>query len=448
MSTRPPLLPILSINFIGTLGFSIVLPFLVFLVTDWGGNAFIYGLTGATYSVFQLIGAPLLGRWSDRIGRRRVLLVSQAGTLVSWLVFLIAFVLPQTTLVNADSCLTGPFALTLPLVVLILARALDGLTGGNVSVANAYLADISDDDMRAANFGKMAVSSNLGFVAGPAIAGILGATALGAFAPVAAAALISLITTVFIAFGLPESTLCVLTDNPEQTSVRKLFGQEQRDCFEVRSAQPLSARVVLERRGLLATLTMHFLVMLGFNFFYVAFPVFAVVDLGWSLTQTGTFFAVMGLLMAGVQGPVLGWVTTRLSERALIIGGSVLLSGGFWLYDSMTSTEIYLGATLMAAGNGVMWPSVQSMLARVAGKSSQGAIQGFAGSLGAVASILGLLLGGVLYTAIGSSVFLVSTGVTLVVTLIGSMTGGALPPNDERDAQQPVVKVTTPRAEA
>ena len=193
---------------------------------------------------------------------------------------------------------------------------------------------------------------------------------------------------------------------------------------------------------------MHFLVMLGFNFFYVAFPVFAVVDLGWSLTQTGTFFAVMGLLMAGVQGPVLGWVTTRLSERALIIGGSVLLSGGFWLYDSMTSTEIYLGATLMAAGNGVMWPSVQSMLARVAGKSSQGAIQGFAGSLGAVASILGLLLGGVLYTAIGSSVFLVSTGVTLVVTLIGSMTGGALPPNDERDAQQPVVKVTTPRAEA
>jgi MFS family permease len=152
--------------------------------------------------------------------------------------------------------------------------------------------------------------------------------------------------------------------------------------------------------------------------------------------------------MAGVQGPVLGWVTTRLSERALIIGGSVLLSGGFWLYDSMTNTEIYLGATLMAAGNGVMWPSVQSMLARVAGKSYQGAIQGFAGSLGAAASILGLVLGGVLYTAIGSSVFLVSTGVTLVVTLIGSMTGGALPPNDERDAQQPVAKVTTPRAEA
>ena len=72
-----PLFPILAVNFIGTLGFSLVLPFLVFLVTDWGGNAFIYGLAGATYSAFQLIGAPILGRWSDQVGRRRVLMLSQ-----------------------------------------------------------------------------------------------------------------------------------------------------------------------------------------------------------------------------------------------------------------------------------------------------------------------------------------------------------------------------------
>ena len=85
------LLPILSINFVGTLGFSIVLPFLVFLVTKWGGNAVIYGLMGATYSAFQLIGAPILGRWSDRYGRRKILLVSQLGTLISWMIFLTAF---------------------------------------------------------------------------------------------------------------------------------------------------------------------------------------------------------------------------------------------------------------------------------------------------------------------------------------------------------------------
>ncbi|MDH3691775.1 MAG: MFS transporter, partial [Gammaproteobacteria bacterium] len=97
-STAISLLPILSVNFVGTLGFSIVLPFLVFLVTKWGGNALIYGLLGATYSAFQLIGAPILGRWSDRYGRRKILLLSQLGTLLSWMIFLGAFLLPENAL--------------------------------------------------------------------------------------------------------------------------------------------------------------------------------------------------------------------------------------------------------------------------------------------------------------------------------------------------------------
>ena len=223
------LLPILAINFIGTLGFSLVLPFLVFLVTDWGGNALVYGLTGATYSTFQLVGAPVLGRWSDRYGRRRILLLSQAGTLVSWLIFLGAFALPRTELLQVDSAISGRFVLTLPLVVLIVARALDGVTGGNVSVANAYLADVTTEDQRATAFGRMAVSSNLGFVLGPAIAGVLGATALGPLAPVGAAAAISLVATLAIFYRLPESNPCVLSAPPERLSVRKLFGQEQRD---------------------------------------------------------------------------------------------------------------------------------------------------------------------------------------------------------------------------
>ena len=79
--------PVLVVSFIGTMGFTIVLPFLVFLVTGFGGNGFIYGLVGATYPAFQFVGAPVLGRWSDRFGRKRVLLVSQAGTLVSWMIF-------------------------------------------------------------------------------------------------------------------------------------------------------------------------------------------------------------------------------------------------------------------------------------------------------------------------------------------------------------------------
>jgi MFS family permease len=426
MATPRPisLVPILAINFIGTLGFSIVLPFLVFLVTDWGGNALVYGLTGATYSTFQLIGAPVLGRWSDRYGRRRILLLSQAGTFLSWLIFLCAFALPRTELLRVDSAFSGQFVLTLPLLVLIVARALDGVTGGNVSVANAYLADVTAENKRAAAFGRMAVSSNLGFVLGPAIAGVLGATAFGPLAPVAAAGAISLVATLAIAFRLPESSPCVLAAPPERLSVRKVFGQEQRDCFELRGAPPVSILRLARQSGVLRVMTMHFLVMLGFNFFYVTFPIYAVGVLQWSLTATGTFFAVMGLAMVIVQGPVLSWMSRRVREPPLVVGGSVLLATSFWLFDTGSTVQIYLAVVLLAFGNGVMWPSVLALLSKAAGKRYQGAVQGLAGSMGAVASVTGLILGGVLYAAIGTRVFWLSAAATLVVALVGLTTTG------------------------
>ena len=211
-------------NFVGTLGFSIVVPFLVFLVTQWGGNALVYGLIGATYSAFQLIGAPILGRWSDRYGRRKILLLSQLGTLVSWIIFLIAFFVPVRILGDIDSTTLGQFTLTLPLVLLFLARAADGITGGNISVANAYLADITDEEDRSRNFGRMALSGNLGFVLGPALAGLLGATIYGAILPVVAALAISFLATVIIVFGLKEFDPCILTRAPGPRSMRKVFG--------------------------------------------------------------------------------------------------------------------------------------------------------------------------------------------------------------------------------
>src|SRR5215210_3779169 len=120
------LFPLLLINFIGTLGFSIVLPFLVFLVTEFGGNAIVFGILSATYPAFQLIGAPILGRWSDIYGRKKVLLLSSGGTLAGWMIFLIALFLPVNNLFNVNSTIIGTFAITLPLAALFLARAIDG----------------------------------------------------------------------------------------------------------------------------------------------------------------------------------------------------------------------------------------------------------------------------------------------------------------------------------
>ena len=192
------LLPLLSVNFIGTLGFSIVLPFLVFLVNRLGGNAFIYGLASSMYPAFQLIGAPILGRWSDIYGRKKILFLSQLGTLLSWIIFLGALFIPVVTLFKVDSKILGAFTFTLPLAIIFFARAFDGLTGGNISVANAYLADITAEKDRNRNFGKMSISSNLGFIVGPALAGILSVTQYGDAAPVLGAIIISLIGTLLI----------------------------------------------------------------------------------------------------------------------------------------------------------------------------------------------------------------------------------------------------------
>ena len=170
---QPSLFPLLLVNFVGTLGFSIVLPFLVFVVMKFGGNAIVYGLLAATYPAFQLIGAPILGKWSDIYGRKKVLLLSNIGTAVGWILFLFALFLPAEKS-SIDIVFFGTFVFILPLLILFLARAIDGITGGNISIANAYLADISSDSTRSKKFGKMAISSNLGFILGPALAGILG----------------------------------------------------------------------------------------------------------------------------------------------------------------------------------------------------------------------------------------------------------------------------------
>ncbi|MGB5890115.1 MAG: MFS transporter [Thermoanaerobaculia bacterium] len=409
------LLPILSVNFIGAMGFSIVLPFLVFLVTRWGGNAIVYGLIGATYSAFQLVGAPILGRWSDRYGRRKILLLSQLGTLLSWVVFVFAFLFPLEPSWAVDSSLFGKFVLTLPLVVLFVARAADGLTGGNVSVANAYLADITSEDERSANFGKMAISANLGFILGPAIAGLLGATTLGEMAPVLAALVISVVATLIIAFRLPESRPCVLSRDPDLGSARKVFGQEHKACFEMKGAPKLSLRGAARLEGVPLILAIYFLVMLGFNFFYVAFPVYAVGNLRWSVTDTGVFFAVLSLLMALVQGPVLSRLARKVADCTLVLVGSLILAVGFAFFASPNGATIYTGAVFMALGNGLMWPSVVSLLSKAAGELYQGAVQGVAGSLGAAASILGLILGGLLFGVLEGAVFWVSTGIILMV---------------------------------
>lgn len=424
----PSLLPVLAVNFVGTLGFSIVVPFLVYLVTRWGGNALIYGLIGASYSVFQLIGAPILGRWSDRFGRRRILLLSQAGTLLSWLIFLTAFFIPATVLSEVSSGTLGDFTLTIPLMLLLLARIVDGLTGGNVSVANAYLADITDDASRSRNFGRMALSGNLGFVLGPMLAGLLGATVYGEVLPVLAAIFVSVIAMFIIGFGLQDVDPCTIRHR-SGSGCRRVAGQENRESVQVQDPSPAGFLTIVRMQQIRPLLAIYFLVMLGFSFFYIGFPVHAVGALDWTIAETGVFFTWLSLVMVVVQGPLLSRLSTRTAPRHLAIAGAVVLTLGFAALFPGSTATIYLAATLIALGNGLMWPTIMAILSSAAGDRHQGAVQGISGSVGAVASIVGLIAGGLVYEAIGAGVFIAAAALVLPVAgLVPATSSTTTPP--------------------
>lgn len=408
------LFPVLLVNFIGTLGFSVVLPFLVFVVLKFGGNALIFGIVGATYPALQMIGAPILGRWSDRYGRRRILLLSQAGTLLSWVIFAVAMAVPVIEFAVVESSLLGSFRLTLPLLLIVFSRALDGLTGGNISVANAYVADISPEQDRSRNFGRMGISSNLGFVLGPALAGLLGGTAMGYSLPVLAALVVSLAATLLIALYLPESKPCDQPQRSDPNRVGRLFGHEHRSCYAKADGGAETTFNIWELPQIKRMMFLYLLVFMAFNLFYTAFPIRAAADLAWTVTNTGLYFAVLSAMMVMVQGPVLTALSKRSSDATLIVAGGVILSANFALLLSDDTAVIYLSAALFAVGNGIMWPSVQSLLSKLAGDDNQGAVQGIAGSAGGLASIIGLVAGGLLFETTGASTFLVSAALILI----------------------------------
>ncbi len=400
---RGALPSLLLVNFINALGFSLVLPFLVFLVTAFGGDAVMYGIIAATYPAFQLIGAPWLGKLSDQFGRRKILLISQFGTLFSWLVLFAALVVP-VVVVTDWSTPDVTRTLTVPLILIFLARAFDGLTGGNVSVANAYLADISDDSNRSRNFGRLAISANLGFVFGPLLAGALGTTAMGEKLPVLAAILISAVACLMITRFLPETLPCTTPFSLNRRTFSRILGMEPKDCMGESESESASVSIWTDR-NLATMIVLYFMIFLGFSFFYTAFPVHATQTLNWPLGQLSVFFAALGLTMALAQGPLLQFVSRFTGEPTRIVIGGLILGSNFlviWRPELWATTT---GVLCFAIGNGLMWPSFNAVLADLAGAKRQGAVQGIAGSAGSLGSILGLLGGGALYSGIGSGAF-------------------------------------------
>jgi MFS family permease len=204
----------------------------------------------------------------------------------------------------------------------------------------------------------------------------------------------------------------------ERGTVRKVFAHECKDCFDSRENNKLTFKEVLKLEHIPFLLVVYFLIFLGFNIFYTSFPIHAVTGLNWSVTQIGIFFVVLSGIMVAVQGPVLRKALTRFSEEKLVILGNMILGINFLLFISNNIILLYAAAVLFAIGNGLMWPSFMSILSYRAGTTHQGAVQGLAGSFGSLASIIGLTIGGILYSLFGSTTFLVSAIVIFAVSIL------------------------------
>ncbi len=396
--------PILAIHFLGTLGFSLAIPFLVFIVTDLGGAPWTYGLVGATYSAFQLLGAPLLGRWSDRSGRRPVLVASQVGTLVAWLLFLAALSMPLVGVAEIAGA-----TLTVPLLIVFAARALDGATGGNISVANAYVADLTREhpEARQLAFGRMGMAANLGFAIGPAAAGVLGGADWGPRLPIAVAAGVAALTTLAIVAWLKEPEVRCPLGPPAPNALEAGLNQQAKPCDHATEKRALRAGV--KERPVALVLIATFILFLGFNLFYAGFPVHAADVYGWSTTELGVFFAVLSGMMILAQGPLLSLASTHLDRRVVFAIGMSFLVLSLSLFPLPAGPITYAGAACFAIGNGLSWPTFQTRVAELGGKA-QGKVQGAVTSASSLASIAGLIIGGLLYPALGGTLFFVAAG--------------------------------------
>jgi MFS family permease len=165
----------------------------------------------------------------------------------------------------------------------------------------------------------------------------------------------------------------------------------------------------------------NFLVFLGFNFFYVSFPPFALSDdVGWSLRELGFFYAILSLMMAITQGPILSRASTKFSQGFLMILGSLILAIGFVVIIVGSTIAFFVAAVAISIGNGLLYPSLLAVLASHGKGDMQGKVQGIASSFGSVASIIGLIFGGILFEKIGKQVFVISSIIMLVLALMSA----------------------------
>ena len=373
------LINIFVVVFVDLLGFSLILPLLPYYAGKFGATPVVIGLLTASYAAASLIGAPLMGRLSDRFGRRLILLLSVAGTFVGFLLLAFAEPIGRSLAGLAASTALNFFVLG----VLFLSRSVDGLTGGNITVAQAYISDITDESNRAKGLGLIGAAFGLGFIIGPAVGGLL--SRFGYSVPALVAAGLSFLNLVSIFFFLPESL----------TAERRLaMGAYKRPPFTLKA---LGAALNRPKVGPL--LHVRFFFALAFSMFQSIFSLYAASKLKLTPQTTGYILAYVGLLSVLVQGIGVGLVTKRFRENAILITSMWLMVFGLigW---AVTSTLPVLLITMLplSLGGGMLNTVINSAITKSVTRAEIGGTLGISTSLESVSRVISPSAGGFLLT--------------------------------------------------
>lgn len=349
---RSPLTPIFLVVAVDVFGMTLMIPLLPFYAEHFGASPFVVGLLFSSFAACQLLSGPILGRISDNAGRKPTLIASQIGTCIGFLVL--------------------GFADTLWLI--FLGRIIDGLTAGNLTIAQAYISDVTKPEERTKAFGLIGIAFGMGFLLGPALSGYL--SQFGYHWPAFAAAGLSFLSILATTFLLPrvEATSAPAIERPGRIEgITQYF------------RRPLPRRRLLE----------FFAYILSFSMLIGGTALFVGRRLGFGVEETGYLFAFSGLIGAVIQGGLLGRLVKGFGEEKLAIAGFATMAIGLSLLGTVHSVPYLLVLVAITAfGTSVTRPSLTTLVTHSVGAHEQGAVLGVSQSLSSVAAILGPIVAG------------------------------------------------------
>jgi DHA1 family tetracycline resistance protein-like MFS transporter len=373
-----PLLVIFLTVFVNLVGFGIIIPLLPFYAQTFGASPLIVGLLFASFSLAQLVATPALGALSDRWGRRPVLIFSLLGTVVSFVML----------------------ALAHTLTLLFIARVVDGLSGGNITTARAYIADVTEPHERAKAYGFLGAAFGMGFIVGPGLAGLF--ATISYTAPIWAAAFITLIATAMAWFWLPET---VHRGDGETVSPWRALPE------------------VFRRRQLRPLLIADFIYWCSFSVCNTTFALFASRRFGFDVVHTGYVLAAFGFLGVIVQVGMVAPIVRLIGILRTLLLGLVIAATGWGLVSVSYSVALFLLALIPAGiGVGLCNASLITLVSHSASKDEQGKVQGAAGALESLGRTIGPVWGNGALQKFGEGSAYVSAAAAFVLTAVLMLT--------------------------